>query len=187
LKRYYIFTKFLGETEIEEPGYVNKEDAETALENARKATKAIMGENAFKMGLITKEVPNQDKGDSEELIALRESNGWENETWRFWIKQPETDEEKEILERVKALFEKVGTMDQKIGNTSFFVEDNFPKPENTIDWENVGYTYFNTKMDGYPKKESLAYAEKLNQEDLLKLLYKCGTKKLFEEIKPEAL
>jgi len=173
---YDVYVTFMGEKELFSDGHETLEEARELIKEEKKNHNGppIL----FNIEKRTKTV--EESGDK--LIALVERNGWERETWRWWVTEEFYKNNKNTFDKIEQLFSRVGTVNQQIGSTKFYL-DKTPRDKNGIDFEAGGYLLFNTLI-GENETLDTDYISALaqsEQEDLFREFYKGGIRKLFKE------
>ena len=113
------------------------------------------------------------------LAKIVEINGWERESWRFYFDYP-NDEEYEVLERLSERFNKLGKVNQVIGESSlelYFV----PEEYDGINFEyRGGYMAKNNFMDGKLDIDKVNEVIEYDNEKFFNFFYKGGCRNLFK-------
>lgn len=113
------------------------------------------------------------------LAKIVEINGWERESWRFYFDYP-NDEEYEVLERLSERFNKLGKVNQVIGESSlelYFV----PEEYDGINFEyRGGYMAKNNFMDGKLDIDKVNEVIGYDNERFFNFFYKGGCRNLFK-------
>lgn len=113
------------------------------------------------------------------LAKIVEINGWERESWRFYFDYP-NDEEYEVLERLSERFDKLGKVNQVIGESSlelYFV----PEEYDGINFEyRGGYMAKNNFMDGKLDIDKVNEVIGYDNERFFNFFYKGGCRNLFK-------
>ena len=114
----------------------------------------------YKMGSFRWEVKNQFEGTVKDfteqvkemkhpLVRFREYNGWERESWNFYMDYPTSEEEILALDALNKRFRSMKPVDQKLGMTGFQVILAPTEYEN-VRWDSKATSYIkaNTYLEG---------------------------------------
>ena len=174
---YDVYIKFMGEKELISEGHETLEEAKERVKEEKENHKHLPVPACFCIEKRSKTVEES----GERLIALVEKNGWERETWRWWVPEEFYKNNKDTFDIIEKLFERIGTVNQQIGFTKFYIDKN-PKDKNEIDFEGGQYLPLNTLIspNNILNKEYIDTLEKDKERDLFDVFYKGGIVKLFK-------
>lgn len=113
------------------------------------------------------------------LAKIVEINGWERESWRFYFDYP-NDEEFEVLERLSERFNKLGKVNQVIGDSSLELYL-VPEEYDGINFEyRGGYMAKNNFMEGKLNIDKVNEVIEYDNEKFFNFFYKGGCRNLFK-------
>lgn len=114
------------------------------------------------------------------MISLIESNGWEKETWRWWIDVPQDKNKLDKLVALQERFVQLGEVSQKIGKTLYKV-DLIAKEFDSIPFASERCTYMRAHnyVSGRIDIDAIDRLIGLDNDNLFESIYKGGIVTIF--------